>query len=573
MPKKAKTQNENGKLPLDLEQRLANEEALIRDINVDGWPVFARHVIWPCVALLAIYAVVALFDVWILRQVVSSRDTLLGNLFLLYSSIFIVSGTVLISCNKLYDNRFTAPVWYVAQEWMLLAGVPIFFVLFVLSSGIKQIVSVLPLVAAITAHTWYRKRQTHQSWSYLTLETFVMVEEIAFFYCRLTVHTLKRSFMLLRGIGKALAFMLGERSSRAIPHMNKLNRIALVEPRTDAMSGALRIVHLSDLHLRPDGVGDLENGILQDPARLNALVTQIASCKPDIVIVSGDITDTGSAVDYLKATSLFHQLKIALGPTIPIIAVAGNHDLSVSQPIWAVSLIGRARRVALAVGSASRPFFSAFDVRCARFERFAQELGMNATAPLNMTNLFNYPALELSVVTICTPMPNSWLTFNAIGEFSRDAIAELRALKPRLLRRLVVVCHHHVRGPEGDYEFHGGKWTQAFKHAFLCAAGSTRFADTLIRELERHGDDCVILHGHTHIAREYHLQAPANTETRIPVRCAPSALEGSCPGFMLHDWGPTLDTHRLRLDESLARVPAGDNFHRRHDCTVAEGSM
>ncbi|WP_149139980.1 metallophosphoesterase family protein [Gemmobacter caeruleus] len=71
-----------------------------------------------------------------------------------------------------------------------------------------------------------------------------------------------------------------------------------------------RIVHLSDLHF-----GALSPG-LEPPLR-----ARIRALAPDLVIVSGDLTQRARAGQFAAARAFLH----GLGP--PVVAVPGNHDI------------------------------------------------------------------------------------------------------------------------------------------------------------------------------------------------------------------------------------------------------
>jgi Icc protein len=80
------------------------------------------------------------------------------------------------------------------------------------------------------------------------------------------------------------------------------------------------IAHLSDPHLRPRG--QLYQGLVDSNAmfeaaihHLNALVPQ-----PDLVLLTGDIVDGGTAAEYAVASEMLAKIRQ------PILAIPGNHD-------------------------------------------------------------------------------------------------------------------------------------------------------------------------------------------------------------------------------------------------------
>lgn len=79
---------------------------------------------------------------------------------------------------------------------------------------------------------------------------------------------------------------------------------------TDKLTGELRIMQLSDIHMR------------DDPAQLASIVTQVREAEPHLIVIAGDTLNTrNETLDPLK--ELFSRLA-ELG--IPMYAVLGNHD-------------------------------------------------------------------------------------------------------------------------------------------------------------------------------------------------------------------------------------------------------
>ncbi|WP_456267867.1 phosphodiesterase [Kushneria sp. AK178] len=78
------------------------------------------------------------------------------------------------------------------------------------------------------------------------------------------------------------------------------------------------IVQLSDSHLYADPAQPYRGVDVQ--ARLNAMLARVGACQPDLVIVSGDVSDDGSIASYQRAAG---QLD-ALG--CDWVWLPGNHD-------------------------------------------------------------------------------------------------------------------------------------------------------------------------------------------------------------------------------------------------------
>ena len=81
------------------------------------------------------------------------------------------------------------------------------------------------------------------------------------------------------------------------------------------------IAQLSDLHVRPQGVPAarvVETNMLVE--RALAAVAALAP-RPDVVVVSGDVTECGRPEEYAMAAELFRRYL-----TMPVFVVPGNHD-------------------------------------------------------------------------------------------------------------------------------------------------------------------------------------------------------------------------------------------------------
>ncbi len=70
------------------------------------------------------------------------------------------------------------------------------------------------------------------------------------------------------------------------------------------------IIHLSDLHF-----GKV------DTKRVNPLIKKILEIKPDLIIVSGDLTQRATEIEYKAAKKFLGKLKY------PIFVIPGNHDI------------------------------------------------------------------------------------------------------------------------------------------------------------------------------------------------------------------------------------------------------
>src|SRR3954452_24189837 len=77
-----------------------------------------------------------------------------------------------------------------------------------------------------------------------------------------------------------------------------------------------RLAHLSDLHF-----GRV------DPAAVEGLVRSLEAAQPDLIVVSGDFTQSARTGEFRAARAFLDRLPA------PAFAVAGNHDLPQWNPV------------------------------------------------------------------------------------------------------------------------------------------------------------------------------------------------------------------------------------------------
>src|SRR5262249_7822107 len=188
-----------------------------------------------------------------------------------------------------------------------------------------------------------------------------------------------------------------------------------------------RIVHISDLHF----------GCI-NPALIEPLLASIIELRPDVVAVSGDLTQRATEQQFEAARDFLEQIPF------PKIVVPGNHDIS----LWNIY-----RRFALPL------------------ERYRRYIDENIEP--------SYSDDQLFVLGINTARSLTWKG----GRISLDQVARLGerfcALDPQIFKVLVV--HHPFVPPEGaEPRFSLGR------------------AELALDVMERCGAD-LILAGHLHL--------------------------------------------------------------------------
>ena len=188
-----------------------------------------------------------------------------------------------------------------------------------------------------------------------------------------------------------------------------------------------RIVHISDLHF-----GRV------NPALVAPLIAGVDAVRPDLIAVSGDLTQRATAGEFLAARDFLDRL------AYPQVVVPGNHDIS----LW--------------------NFYRRF---AHPLERFRRHISADVEP--------SYTDGELHVVGVNTARSLTWKE----GRISERQVERLRAqlcaLDPRLFK--AVVMHHPFVPPEGTR-----------RHT---PVGRARAA---LGMLERCGAD-LVLAGHLHL--------------------------------------------------------------------------
>ena len=207
-----------------------------------------------------------------------------------------------------------------------------------------------------------------------------------------------------------------------------------------------RLAHLSDLHF-----GRV------DPAAVEGLLRSLVDARPDLVVVSGDLTQSARTGEFRAARAFLDRLPA------PTFAVPGNHDLPQWDPVERLV----------------RPYD--------RYRRFiAQEL-----EPV-------WSDAELAIVGVKSPRRLPRDLNRAAGRVSERqlerVLARLDAMPPELAR--VVVVHHPLLLPEVPRR-------PLPAHAFTRGAGRAlaAFARHRVR---------LVLSGHLHLSYSRRHDRPAS---------------------------------------------------------------
>jgi len=200
----------------------------------------------------------------------------------------------------------------------------------------------------------------------------------------------------------------------------------------------LVLAHLSDTHLTSTGVR--YNGVLDPTAGLNAVVAVLRTAieegrAPDVIVVSGDLTDSGDPDAY-------RRLAAALQPLAPhVVYATGNHDV---RSVFHAELLSESDRTGPILQVHRLP-----GIRIAVLDSTVVGAGHGVLAPGHLAELATelvdpYPGGTVVVLHHAPlPPPSPLLTYFALDRASRSALA---AVVRGTDTRIILAGHHHLAG-------------------------------------------------------------------------------------------------------------------------------
>lgn len=252
------------------------------------------------------------------------------------------------------------------------------------------------------------------------------------------------------------------------------------------------IAQLSDLHVRPAGV--LYQGVVDSNSMLSNAVRHLNALdpRPDLVLLSGDLVDTGTDAEYEALRHLLAPLDI------PVRAIPGNHD--------------------------DRERFRA---------AFAPDGYVPSAGPINY--VCDYGALRVVALDVTVPGLHH-------GQFDEGAAEWLGSALDGARERMTLLMMHQPPFGIGV----------RYLDAYLCRGGD-RLAALLGRHPQVERVLCGHVHRHMQLRFGGTLLCTApSTTTAIALDLRPDAQPMSNvepPGFLLHHWRPEtgLLTHWLPI--------------------------
>jgi len=440
-----------------------------------------------------------------------------------------------------YQKRVTVHFWYAFIEWVVLCSVPVVLLVVLLDQNTPLWTFGVAILFNFLIYA-LKAAKRGNAIRFIIIGCFHELKIVAWFYFRIFNLVVSRFLWVVKTIGMAIFLFAVKKKTKGTSTAID-TKVAI--PNCKVIGQSIDVIHLSDLHLRKAGCPLAENGSIAKIETRNKLLQLVAerverSNGKCIIIITGDLTDSGSSHDYAEANYFLKELRdVKLkDKNVPIVILPGNHDLSFNPCIWKIApeVSERVRWWAHALGTAVRPFRDPYQIKRGRFNELMSDRGDLASASSGGANLFNFSHLDLSVVTLCTAVPSGWVTYNAAGVFSEEDLLSLESLSPLFKRRVIVAFHHHVYSPSKSDPFLDN--IKPYELSAMGASGSLGLASTLIDGLGRTEKDTLVLHGHTHIGRSYRMKPIIGTSSEsLSVYCSPSALEGPDPRFFIYEVG------------------------------------
>ncbi len=200
----------------------------------------------------------------------------------------------------------------------------------------------------------------------------------------------------------------------------------------------LVIAHLSDTHLTTAGV--LYNGVIDPAAALDQVAAALSAAAadrrgPDIIVVSGDLTDSGDPLAYRRLRAVLKSL------APQVIYATGNHDV---RSVFHTELLGVPDRPGpiLQVHRVGR-------IRVVVLDSTVVGAGHGVLTPDHLAELAAELAVPSPGGTVLVlhhaplPPPSPLLTYFALDRPSRWGLAAVVAGTDT---RIILAGHHHLAG-------------------------------------------------------------------------------------------------------------------------------
>lgn len=267
------------------------------------------------------------------------------------------------------------------------------------------------------------------------------------------------------------------------------------------------VLFLSDLHITGAGLRTLESRLDCEPG-LDFIEALVRQARPRLVVVCGDITDTGDPAAVQRANRFFERLGV------PVVGTIGNHDVQFER-----MNTRRGRPLPYLRGLLSRSLSD--PVAAPDRQAAIGSTGMSHAFRFGSLASGHYPALHVDPILpvdlllidsnrrqATSPITNA---IGHVGEQQLQRAAELlrdrtkTADRAPVARQLIIVLHHHLVLPRlGPGELAGTYFQMCID------------AEAVLAFAREHGA-AAIFHGHLHMP--YVLRPQADPAAPLIASC------------------------------------------------------
>lgn len=170
----------------------------------------------------------------------------------------------------------------------------------------------------------------------------------------------------------------------------------------------INIVHLSDLHLKVDGVQALNQRRILDALKTDLAKLSEGELRPDIIVFSGDVISAGDDNNYDAATEFLDEIVAITNLSRERVIVApGNHDAKQSVALNDERLLENIRDKLQNPNDCNALFFDQSFIqhvgrKFSGFNKFQEQFGPLPTKSDAFSVVYDFPHLDTSIITINT---------------------------------------------------------------------------------------------------------------------------------------------------------------------------
>ena len=263
----------------------------------------------------------------------------------------------------------------------------------------------------------------------------------------------------------------------------------------------------------------------------DAFAAEVETQKPDILIVSGDLTNNGEKESHLKLAEMFGEIEKKAGTRVYVIP--GNHDI---ENPWARSIQGEEQYVTDYISSGD-------------FESIYEDFGYKEAISRDKTTLsyLAAPSKDVWLLMLDTNVYKTNIQYGspaAYGQISQETfqwIRECSELAKKSNAQMITVMHHNL-----------------LKHSPILSYGFTLDNYEEALDVLKECDVKLVLSGHIHIQ-----DIKSSKDEENPIYDVVTSALCTYPqqyGVLEYDPAQGLDYHTSRVDvESWAKVKDPQN--------------